>query len=218
MPKVLILIGLITILSLETKGQSASDSAPRLELFGGYSSLHTDFVGRSSPFPLLLSVIANDRMHGWNASVSLNVTGWMGLVADFSGHYGSSFDTFDLITSPNVERASPHFYSYLFGPRVSLRKHSRITPFGQSLFGAVRAKIGSRGIDGAGERSDTGFGLSLGGGIDVKISDWLAIRPVQAEYLQSRTFDERDFPPNGLPPQHNMRISSGLVFRFGKQD
>ena len=57
----------------------------KAEVFGGYSW-------------------AGGNFHGWNAAVMGNVTKRFGIVADFSGHYGSELDGAILIDSPFVER------------------------------------------------------------------------------------------------------------------
>ena len=55
--------------------------------------------------------------------------------------------------------------------------------------------------------SDTALAAALGGGVDIKLNDAFAIRAVQADYLMTRFLDER---------QDNLRLSFGVVFRFGK--
>ncbi len=74
--------------------------------------------------------------------------------------------------------------TYLFGPRVSYRRFGRITPFGQVLFG---------------------------GGVDYRLSSRFSIRPAQVEYLLTR-FNE--FTDPRAQSQNNLRVSTGIVFRF----
>src|ERR1700687_555574 len=77
-PHSLTLIALIVSWSSSAQAQSAP---PRVEIFGGFSYLHTDFQ-----FP----AIAHGDNRGWNVSATFNVRSWFGLVADFSGYRGSS--------------------------------------------------------------------------------------------------------------------------------
>lgn len=150
---------------------AAAQEFPRAEVFGGYSfaSIETGTIsGRLS-------------QSGWNASVAGNVNRWLGFVGDFSGNYGSH---------DGVKRNA---HSFLFGPRVSYRGNDRVTPFVHGLFGVTRAHrdifdpgIPPPAIPG---QTETAFSMALGGGLDVRASDALALRVIQADYLMTR-FDE----------------------------
>ena len=50
--------------------------------------------------------------------------------------------------------------------------------------------------------------MALGGGLDLRISDAVAIRVVPLDYLQTHFFNEW---------QKKGRISAGLVLRFGRK-
>ena len=91
-------------------------------------------------------------------------------------------------------------FSYLSGPRINLRGHGKVTPFLQVLFG------GARSIDNSPLNA---FAMTAGGGLDVKISEHFAIRPVQAEYCLTK------FTDGASNRQNNFRYSAGVVFRFG---
>jgi outer membrane protein OmpA-like peptidoglycan-associated protein len=54
--------------------------------------------------------------------------------------------------------------------------------------------------------------MTAGGGLDIKVRQHFAIRIIQAEYLMTR-FD--DFNTGAAATQNDMRLSSGIVFRFG---
>jgi opacity protein-like surface antigen len=178
MRKVFFSTALILLLSLSTVAQ---EETPKAELFGGYSWAGSNF-------------------HGWNASIAGNVNKWFGVVADFSGHYGGSIDVdgFD-------ERQRAH--SYHFGPRLSVRR-KRVTPFAQALFGASRLKTE---LTGFGQRfvfADTGFSFVLGGGLDIKVSERVAVRAFQIDYLRANFFGQTE---------NRGRLAFGIVFRFGKK-
>ena len=87
-----------------------AQDVPKAEVFGGYSWSGGNF-------------------HGWNASATGNITKRFGIVADFSGHYGSDPG------GPILVKQNAH--SFLFGPRFSFRG-KRLTPFVYALFGATR--------------------------------------------------------------------------------
>ena len=152
----------------------------KAEVFGGYSW-------------------AGGNFHGWNAAVMGNVTKRFGIVADFSGHYGSELDGAILIKKDG--------HSFLFGPRFSFRG-KRLTPFVYALFGATRfhesATISGQHLS----DSDTGFSSALGGGLDVKVNDRVAIRAFQIDY----------FRPNFFGEVHNRgRLAFGVVLHLGKK-
>lgn len=109
----------------------AAQEAPRAELFGGYSYFRADGGG---------------NLHGWNASIAGNVSGWFGLVADFSGHYGSQSLR---VQGPGMvfidADADADVHNFLAGPRFSYRKNERLTPFAHALFGVARAHVDGRG-------------------------------------------------------------------------
>ena len=181
MRKTILVMTSLLLLLLLPQLQAAAQDTPQAEVFGGYS-------------------YAGGNFHGWNASVTGNVNKWFGLTADFSGHYGGSIDEdgFD-------ERQRVH--SYLFGARFSARR-KRVMPFAHALFGASTLKTE---LTGFGQRllfSDTGFSLVLGGGLDIRINDRVAVRAVQLDYLRARFFGETE---------NRGRLAFGVVFRLGKK-
>jgi opacity protein-like surface antigen len=153
---------------------------PKAEVFGGYSW-------------------AGGNFHGWNSSVTGNVTKRFGIVADFSGHYGSERAGSILIKQDA--------HSALFGPRLSFRG-KRFTPFVYALFGVTRFHESATVVGQNLSASDTGFSSALGGGLDVKVNDRVAIRAFQMDY----------FRPNFFGEAHNRgRLAFGVVLHFGKK-
>ena len=174
--KALFSICLLVLASLPVLAQDV----PKAEVFGGYSWSGGNF-------------------HGWNASVAGNITKRFGIVADFSGTYGS-----ELAGSIRIKQTA---HSFLFGPRFSFRRGNRVGPFVYALFGATRfeesATISGQKLS----QSDTGFSSALGGGLDIKVNDHVAIRAFQIDY----------FRPNFFGEAHNRgRLAFGVVLRLGK--
>jgi hypothetical protein len=92
---------------------------------------------------------------------------------------------------------------YLFGPRANIRR-GNVTPFVQTLFGGI---LTSSGIATLGWQ--THFAMAVGGGVDVRVSRHISVRPVEAGYLLTKI-------PDGLNNrQNNFRFGAGIVFRFG---
>src|SRR5665213_4000546 len=101
---------------------------PRFELFVGYSYL------RAVP-----TLAAGNRlvwMNGGSTSIAFNVNRYLGLVGDFGAYTNSAMQfTGGYTATVDVDNANVAAVTYLFGPRLSFRKHDRITPFAQVLFG-----------------------------------------------------------------------------------
>jgi opacity protein-like surface antigen len=183
MRKFLLLISVMCLLPLAAQAQET----PKVEVFGGYSYLRSYAGGESA------------GANGWNASVTVKAKKWLGLVSDFSGYY-NSYDVRD--AGVNL-RISGHVHSFLFGPRVSVRA-GKATPFAHALFGGAHDSARWSG----GAFRDNAFGMALGGGLDLKVTDRVAVRVVQADYYMTRIADAT---------QNSLRVSTGLVFRLGSR-
>lgn len=128
--------------------------------------------------------------NGWNTSLTGNINHWFGVTGDFSGAY---------TTQSGV---SFHNYTYTFGPVVSLRQNEKFTPFAHFLAGGYHASAAFSGLSAA----DSGFAMMFGGGVDVNASQHLAFRAVQFDWLSLHG--------NGSSSNNNMRISTGILFRY----
>jgi opacity protein-like surface antigen len=182
---------------------------PRVEWFIGYSYL------RAIP-----ELAAGNRMvylNGGSTSIAFNFNRYLGIVGDFGGFNDSQL----LLAGPgepsSAVDSSGTAYTYLFGPRFSYRKHERFTPFAQVLFGGIHASdvTLSSGCGGPGCTplpAENSFAMTAGGGLDLKVTHHIALRLIQAEYLMTR-FENR--ATGGAATQNDMRLSAGLVFRFG---
>jgi len=102
--------------------------------------------------------------------------------------------------------------TFLFGPRISYRKQGPFTPYAQVLLGGGHAggslyQPPPLAISGP----HYALAMSLGGGLDLKVHPRVAIRLFQAEWLYTK-FN------NGVNDRQNsMRVTTGLVFRFGSR-
>lgn len=186
--KVNVVVCLLAFVSLFGVSAFAQD-VPKFDLFTGYSYV------RANP---ATSGIDSFSMNGGSASLAYNANHWLSGVADFGGYHANN------ILGTGVDGT---LSTYLFGPRVSYRRDSRVTPFGQVLFGV--AHIG--GSNGLGfSSSNNSFAMTVGGGVDVKLSNRFSVRPVQVEYLLTH-FNELGL---GAQNQNNLRVSTGIVFHF----
>ncbi len=190
MKRIVCLLGVVLLFGAAASAQEV----PRAEGFLGYSYVRVN-PGQG---------ISGVNLHGGSGQFVFNATSSIGIVADLGGYSVS-----ETISTPGGPVAvNGNIFTYLFGPRYTYRGE-RVQPFAQVLFGGARASASALGAT----ASENAFAMTLGGGVDVKVNDWFAVRPVQAEYLLSR------FPgPSGSnETQNNFRYSAGVVFRFGKR-
>jgi outer membrane immunogenic protein len=182
-----LLVSLLAVLSFFGAAAHAQD-VPKVDIFAGYSYV------RDNPST---SGVNSFSLNGGSASIAYNVKSWLSGVADFGAYHNGNI----LGTGTDGTLST-----YLFGPRVSYRHFGRVTPFGEVLFGVAHAGASITGTGG----SDNAFAMSLGGGVDYKLTDRFAIRPIKVDYLMTR-FSEAG---TGNQTQNNLRVSTGIVFRF----
>lgn len=120
--------------------------------------------------------------NGWEASLGYKVTPYFSVVGDVTGNYGTL-----LSKSMNAH----NFYG---GAQVSLPVH--FSPFVHALFGAMRVSL-------PGVRQ-TAFSTEVGGGLDIRVNDYLSIRAIQADVVTG----------NPGSTSADGRVSAGLVFHF----
>ena len=126
------------------------------------------------------------NFNGLDASIAENLRPWFGGALEVSSHWGSG---------TNVS-------TFMYGPVFSYRKDPRVTPFFHFLAGGVSGSTGYLDIS----HGKATFGLTAGGGVDVKVTPNLAVRVAQVDYVMSRF---------SASEQSNFRFSAGLVYRFG---
>jgi len=181
---------------------------PRFELFLGYSYV------RAVP-----ALAVGNRvvwLNGGSASIAYNFNRYLGVVADVGDYTNSEIQfTGAYKATIDVNDADGGVLSYLFGPRLSFRQHERFTPFVQALFGGVHASevtIADCTFSCTLLPEENVFAMTAGGGLDVRVHRHFAVRIIQAEYMMTR-FQNYDTGTTAM--QNDMRLSSGIVFRFG---
>ena len=161
----------------------------KFELYGGYDYVRFNINSNVSSQPPAQTFNGN----GGAGQLVFNRNNWLSVLGDLSGVWATN--------SRTAGAAIP----YLFGPRVNLRTR-KITPFGQILFGGVAT---SSGIKYFGWQNQ--LAMTAGGGLDLRVSEHVSIRPVQAEYFLTKI-------PDGLNNrQNNFRFSAGISFLFGRR-
>jgi hypothetical protein len=147
---------------------------------------------------------ADFTQNGGSGDVEYNFTRIVGLVADLGGYHNGNINNIQIDNTA---------FTYLFGPRFNWRM-KRVTLYTQTLVGGAR--ITASYFDPATTNRVTGhqngFAAALGGGMDIALSHFISVKPIQLEYLMTQD-------PNPLTQvnhtQNNLRYSAGVVFRFG---
>ncbi|MGH9601721.1 MAG: PDZ domain-containing protein [Terriglobales bacterium] len=218
-------------------GFAHAQDYPKAEIFGGYSHVRVDTQELG---PLVSSVCSdidaalpgscppgsvgiNNSFHGWNAAAEVNVNRWLGVKADFSGHYGklitvsepvqTGIDALGITNLPPTIRS----YNFLFGPVFSHRRNNT-RAFAHALFGVNKIDTGTIGLSSVGlpdvSFSDDAFSMTFGGGVDVRVTDRFNVRLGQVDYV----YTGHDFSfgaPGVAAHQNNLRFSAGIVISLG---
>ena len=167
---------------------------PKFEIAGMFQ--YVNFAPRS-PF-------LNFNSYGSTSSFTYNPSKWIGLVGEFGGYHFSR--NLDPLTG-TTQGAKGNLYSYLFGPRLNLRKFQHFVPFAEFLIGGAHG-----GPEIEGTQSQSTFAIAPGGGVDIVLNKNLAWRFAEVNYFMT------NFSGSGVGAtgrQNNFRAGTGLVARFG---
>jgi len=168
---------------------SVAQSSDHVEVFGGYSYMNPEFTSTSN------------SVSGWDLSATVKIVRQVGIVADFSGFSPTG------ATTGNVSAAFASYHTFMGGPQVSIGI-GRIKPFARFLMGATRGSLTHPDSQFGGDFSPFTYGG--GGGVDLGLDRWLAVRG-QVDWLHiGSTVSNRQ----GSSVGNVARISAGLVFRF----
>jgi opacity protein-like surface antigen len=207
MKKLFLLIGVVLICGLPALAQDY----PKAELFMGYEWIRFGTAMGGNP---------NVNINGGGGSIAYNFNSMLGLKAEFTGAgIGDLKQTSS--TGLTTLTRSANMFTYLFGPQVTIRKSSRVQPFGHLLFGGAYsnyyANVQTQGtvsttptFQDAGKQA---FALAFGGGIDVKVHKHVAIRVGQFDYFMTR-FSGRPVSTSGTGSIGSVEISNQSSFRY----
>jgi opacity protein-like surface antigen len=142
------------------------------------------------------------NMNGFSGEFATGVGHGFSVVADLGGYHQGNV---------NSSGQSLWVVNYLFGPRLSYRRSKHWTPFAQFLAGGAHGSGTLYGTTAGASGSANAFSLSAGGGLDWNATRHLSMRLFQVEYLNTR------LPNASNNIQNNLRVTAGVVFRFGKK-
>ncbi|MBV9342214.1 MAG: hypothetical protein JO159_15185 [Acidobacteria bacterium] len=129
------------------------------------------------------------NMSGAIAGISIPIYAGLGISGDASAHYSGALEA----------------YYFMAGPQYRLQWRAlRLT--GHGLFGKGRSRLRNPGTT-FNEPSTIARAWAVGGELDVPLRERMWLRPLEADYVTTSAFGST---------LHNLRISSGLIFIFGK--
>jgi len=164
-------------------------------------------------------------LNGWSAAAKLNLGPRIGLVVDFGGNYGRRRMVPTQYQLADSHPGNFHQHTILFGPEFRVLTGDRFDINVRVLIGAAHeGKLVLRLREPLQQPPDllgnplppvtelsVGAGKPLaaaaGGSIDYRISERWSCRVVQPELVVIHV--------GGAASRLNLRISTGLVFRFG---
>jgi opacity protein-like surface antigen len=181
------IVSLTLLLTISAFGQT---DTPKADIFGGYAygSIDGDIIGRLSA-------------HGGGFSVTGNFSRALGITGEYTYGHGN-ISTRVGNTSINTDFSTNLF---LAGPRIHGRAEKG-TLFGHALFGVAKTSVGVNVPGLSVNATDTNFAMGFGAGADYNVTQHVAIRVIQGDYIPVKS---------GGIWSHNFRIMAGIVFRIG---
>jgi hypothetical protein len=209
-----VMAAMMAAAAFPTHAQQAAEPSPfpRGELFAGFSYARV-VLGSQTP----LFAPRNQNYSGVHFAGNWNPHRNIGLLFEVAVETGNS-----QIPSPLAQTGKPEVWirQFLVGPQFTIRS-GRVDVFAHPLVGLndaaleVEREIPLSSCSLANEAACSGalltlvkranLALGIGGGLDIKVSHYVAIRSFQADYLPSRLDGNW---------QHDFRVSTGVVFKF----
>jgi opacity protein-like surface antigen len=196
-----------------------AQDGPKSDLFFGYSFLRVNSDQRIPAF----------SAQGGLTNFAWNFGNHLAGEAEFAGYHNGNINNFHFDTTT---------YSYVFGPRLSWGRTRVVDPWVHALFGVnqTTSSIAANSLliptplagsivgsnlksNGRYEQSQANFAMAIGGGLDIKLSKRILLRPIQLDYYLTR-FETKDLENlvNGTTSnknQNNLRFATGVAFNFG---
>jgi hypothetical protein len=146
-----------------------------------------------------------DNLNGFDLSAFVNLRSWLALGGEFIGGFGKDHKNF----FPTGRAATTEDrFVYAFGPRFGFAPVDKVRVFGQVMLGGATlhatAHYPFRFLDRTAD--EDAFVVSLGGGVDWKLTQLLTWRVLEADYMRLRF---------GGDWEGDLQLSTALVFTFG---
>ena len=192
---------------------AVAQDAPKADLFLGYSFLRANSA-RDIP-----AFTNNGGLGTFGCELQPTT---LPAEAEFGGYHNGNINNIQFDTTE---------MTYLFGPRFSLGRARRVIPYFHTLFGGCISPpafpspwpqlpshdTAARPPPGSG-RVRTPLQWRLGGGLDIRLSHHVTLRPIQLDYVLTRL---QDFGQSGTPSQNrnqnNLRYAAGIMFHVWRR-
>jgi opacity protein-like surface antigen len=250
--KQLLLLSLLTLASATAALAQGSSDYHKWEVYGGYSlgrlesnvsSASFTSSGGTQTFTNLCSTATGDMIgpnfqkffcsrrnfNGVDGSVTYNVSKYVGIKGDFTGHFKSQTYV-DKFTPPGVTQTianEERIYNVLGGVQIKDNRTSKLVkPFAHALVGFARyTNRQSQVLDlfpqfnFTIEDRETSLAMKLGGGLDIRAAKRIDIRVIEVDYNPVFAGDRN--PKSIAGPfsavrftgktAHNFTIGAGIV-------
>jgi opacity protein-like surface antigen len=221
MRKYFVLVGVIVL----TAGAALSQEFPKVETSPAFMFIRSSpnltnaytIIPPGGGTPVAITGSNNFNCAGGGGTIAYNVSSLLGIAMDLGGCkiFGNTVGLGNKISGSQ--------FTYLFGPRITIRTASPFQPFFELGFGGDRIALSCQSSAascisraGTGSYSKNAFALTVGGGFDIKINKKFAIRPIQAEYLYTRFGNNCAAAVcNNNNNQNSFRLKSGFVVGWG---
>jgi opacity protein-like surface antigen len=186
---------------------ASAQETDKIEITGDYSYLRFN--------PGLPSYFNSQNLNGGGGQATFFLNGWLGIAADLQG-YGSYTQCLKPSNPLGATGcASANLFTYTFGPQIKYRA-GRFEPFAEVLAGGAHSNFyanacSREGLCGSSSPSNNAFALVIGGGVDIKATERISIRLVDADYELTRFGNNFT---NGNNSQSNFRFQTGVQFHF----
>jgi len=187
-------------------GAAMAQDDHKIEVTGDYSYFRFN--------PGLPSYFNSQNLNGGGGQGTYFFMPNIGLAADLQG-YGS-YTQCTKPTAPIAGCASGNLFTYMFGPQLKARM-GKLEPFGEVLLGGAHSNLYANacskisGLCASKSPSNNAFAFEVGGGVDFAVTEKIAIRIVDADYVLTRFGNNFT---GGNNSQSNFRFQTGVQFRF----
>jgi len=209
---------------------AAAQETPRSEVFLGY-----DFTRFNSA-----SNVPAFSMNGGVGEYTYNFNRWIGFTADTGSVHNGNIGGYHLDTTltnylfgPRIpfrhwSRVTPYFqilWGGVYGATSALVQIApgtptnpivipppvAVNPLSGSTAGTTATNL-TNAINLRAVHDQTAFAMTVGGGLDIKITKLITFRPIGLDYYLTRLQNLRTADDNN---QHSLRYTAGLNFTFG---
>ena len=229
----LLFLSLLTLLcALPCAAQTSAGDDRRPEFFVGYSNLQAEGLPeRNTTTGSFSDDLFGERtgLHGINVSATGYLTPRFGLTGDFSYH---ARDRNFTPAGGGEGDIDTRVINAMAGPQVRFPNQTRSTPFLRGLFGVANTRFnvssstqpaGGGNVTSTFSTNATDFAMALGGGLDVRVGERVALRVFQIDYnpvfLRDRSISVLGgagaIQPTRLESnrQDNIRLGFGVTFK-----